>query len=190
MKDGPIQVCHEVTESWGAEQMRRGCLRALGWGDPLVLGKPERLGACHAGSGGLGAGRVRLRKGEGGPCLCSGTIHPHSPVSPGDGGQRGSPTRSWKKRKPVGSGSSAEPDPARLLSLLHTPAPAAGSLSPFLSLLSPTSPRRSGAWDLRLAAAAAAAPSSGLFKPALNIHGSKNKRASHSPRSLRRDPQR
>lgn len=44
--------------------MRKGWRRALDWGDPLVLGKPERLGVCHAGSRGLGAGRVRLRKGK------------------------------------------------------------------------------------------------------------------------------
>lgn len=29
-----------------------------------VLGEPERLGVCHAGSGALGAGGVRLRKGK------------------------------------------------------------------------------------------------------------------------------
>lgn len=76
---------------------------------------------------------------------------------------------------------SAEQDLARLLSLLHTPVPAA---PPSYSL------RRSGAWDLRLEPAAAARmESSGLFKSTLNIHRSKNKRASHSPRSLLRDPQ-
>lgn len=151
-----------------------------------VLGEPERLGVCHAGSGALGAGGGPAEEGEGAPRLCSGTIHPHSPLSPGDGGQRGSPTRSCKTRKPVGAAQSRIQhgcSPSLPPSLLHTPAPAAGPPPP-------TSPRRSGAWDLRLAAAAAAAPSSGLFKPALNIHGSKNKRASHSPRSLRRDPQR
>lgn len=113
-----------------------GCIDEAGLAEHAGLGRS----ACPGKTGEAGSVSCRIRgagswggpaeEGEGGPCLCSGTIHLHSPLSPGDRGQRGSPTRSWKTRKPVGSRSSAEPDPARLLSLLHTPAPAAGPPTP------------------------------------------------------------
>lgn len=44
--------------------------------------------------GGQGGEEGLSEEGEGGPSLCSGTIRLCSLLSPGDGGQRGGPTRS------------------------------------------------------------------------------------------------
>lgn len=71
-----------------------GLAEGAGLGGSTRPGKTGEAGSVSCRIQGAGSWGGPAEEGEGGPCLCSATIHLHSPVSPGDGGQRGGPTRS------------------------------------------------------------------------------------------------
>ena len=120
--------------------MRGGLAERAGPGAPLVpaqRGNPETLGVSHAGSGGPGGRGGPSEEGARGPRPRSGTSRPGRPLSPGDGGQRGGPTRGCKRRKPVERGAAGTRrgrPPAPRRAGPRTPAPPA-----------PSSPQSAGA---------------------------------------------
>ena len=215
----PSGLASKVTESRGRCIDEGGLAERAGLGvsaRPGAAGKTKDAGnfSCRI-LGGREVGRVRLRKGKEvrlsaqEQSACAARFHL------GMGGRGGAPRVAARTRKPVETrthtemagtacpvllahtGSAARRPPAPVQRIAAPVLRRAGSGTsafppphPCASFPPSYSPWGSGAWDLRLEPAAAARmESSGLFKSTLNIHRSKNKRASHSPRSLLRDPQ-